>query len=181
VLNTVIQVPVGKGKRFLSGATRATEQIVGGWQIYWIGFLETGQFFGPTFSGADPSNTNSTSGRPDRLANGNLPADQRQLNHWFDPAAFARPTPGHFGNSGTNILEGPGLQQHNLTVGKTFPITERIKFTFMAAGQNIANHASFNNPASNINASNAGVISGTRMFSAIGGSRQIMLRARVTF
>ncbi|MFN7921555.1 MAG: carboxypeptidase regulatory-like domain-containing protein [Bryobacteraceae bacterium] len=181
VINSIFQVPVGKGKRVLSNAGPVAEQIVGGWQIYWTGFMETGQFFGPSFSGADPSNTNTTSGRPDRLTNGNLSTSERRLNRWFDPAAFARPVAGRFGNSGTNVLEGPGLNQHNLTIGKTFPITERIKFTFMAAAQNIANHASFNNPAANINASNVGVISGTRQFSAIGGSRQIMLRGRVTF
>ena len=181
VLNTVFQVPVGKGKKFLSNASAVTEQIAGGWQIYWIGTMETGQFFGPSFSGADPSNTNTTGGRPDRLANGNLGTDQRSLYRWFDPAAFARPTPGHFGNSGTNVLEGPGLNQQNLTIGKSFPITERVKFTFMTAAQNIFNHPSFNNPAANINASNAGVVSGTRGFSAMGGSRQIMIRGRITF
>jgi hypothetical protein len=181
VINSVWQVPVGKGKRFLSGVNSVAEQIVGGWQIYWIGFMETGQFFGATFSGADPSNTNTTSGRPDRLANGNLPADERRLNRWFDPSAFARPAAGRFGNSGTNILEGPGLLLHNLTIGKTFPLTERVRFTFMAAAQNVPNHPSFNNPAANINASNVGVVSGTRMFSAIGGARQIMIRGRVTF
>ena len=181
VVNSILQLPFGKGKKFLSGANPVLEQMVGGWQIYWIGFMETGQFFGPAFSGADPSNTNTTSGRPDRSANGNLPAGERRLNRWFDPTAFARPTPGNFGNSGTNVLEGPGLLQHNLTIGKTFPMTERIRFTLMAAAQNIANHPSFNNPASNINASNVGVVSGTRMFSAIGGSRQIMLRGRITF
>ncbi len=178
VINSIFQLPFGKGKRMLSSPHRVVEQIVGGWQLYWIAFMETGQFFGATFSGADPSNTNSTAGRADRLSNGNLPAGERRINRWFDVSAFSRPTPGRFGNAGTNILEGPGLHVHNLTLGKTFPITERLKFTFMAASQNIANHANFNNPASNINASNVGVVSGVRAFAA---GRQIMLRGRVTF
>jgi len=70
---------------------------------------------------------------------------------------------------------------HNLTLGKTFPLTERLRFTFMAAAQNIANHPNFTNPASNINATNVGVISGTRSFAAGGGARQIMLRGRIQF
>ncbi len=181
VNNVMFSVPVGKGKTFLSTASTALDHVVGGWQIYWIAFMETGQFFTPTFSGADPTGTNTTAGRADRLSNGNLPPGDRRLNRWFDIAAFARPTAGRFGNSGANVLEGPGLHLHNLTLGKTFPLTERVKFTFMAAAQNIANHANFNNPASNINASNVGVISGTRMFSAIGGARQIMLRGRIVF
>ena len=181
VINALYQLPFARGKRFLSQSNPVVEQLAGGWQLYWISFFETGQFFGPTFSGADPSNTNTSSGRPDRLANGNLPSDQRQLNRWFDASAFARPQAGRFGNSGTNILEGPGLNLVNLTLGKTFPITERVRFTFMAAAQNIANHPNFNNPASNINATNVGVISGTRLLSATGGSRQIMLRGRIQF
>jgi hypothetical protein len=181
VINSVYRLPFGKGKTFLSNAGGVAEQIVGGWQLYWISFFETGQFFTPSFSGADPSNTNTTAGRADRVANGNLPPGERRLNRWFDPAAFTRPQAGRFGNSGANVLEGPGLNLINLTLGKTFPITERMRFTFMAAAQNIANHPNFTNPASNINASNVGVISGTRLLSATGGSRQIMLRGRLQF
>jgi hypothetical protein len=154
------------------------DQLLGGWQLYWIASMETGQFFGPTFSGADPSNTNTTSGRPDRLANGNLPSDQRSIARWFDPTAFARPSAGRFGNSGTNILEGPGLHKHDLTLSKTFSIKERLRFTFMAVAQNIANHPIFSNPASNINATNVGVVSSTRAYAP---ARQIMLRGRISF
>jgi hypothetical protein len=181
VINSVYQLPFGKGKTFLTNARGVAEQMAGGWQLYWISFFETGQFFTPTFSGADPSNTNTTSGRADRIANGNLPPGERRLDRWFDPAAFTRPQPGRFGNSGANVLEGPGLNLINLTLGKTFPITERLRFTFMAVAQNIANHPNFTNPASNINASDVGVVSGTRLLSATGGSRQIMLRGRLIF
>jgi hypothetical protein len=181
VLNTIFQLPFGKGKKFLSTSNPVVEHVVGGWQLYWIAFFETGQFFGPTFSGADPSNTNTTGGRPDRIANGNLAPGERRLNRWFDPSAFTRPQAGRFGNSGTNVLEGPGLHMHNLTLGKTFPITERLRFTLMAAAQNVANHANFSNPAANINAANVGVISGTRQFAAGGGARQIMIRGRLQF
>jgi hypothetical protein len=178
VLNSVWQLPFGKGKRYMSNAPPVVDQILGGWQVYWIASMETGQFFGPTFSGADPSNTNTTSGRPDRLANGNLPSDQRSISRWFDASAFARPTPGHFGNSGTNILEGPGLHKHDVTLSKTFPIKESLRFTFMVVAQNVANHANFSNPASNINATNVGVISSTKGYAP---ARQIMLRGRISF
>jgi hypothetical protein len=179
VVNAIWQVPVGKGKRFLTNANAVVNQVLGGWQLYWVAFMETGQFFGPTFTGADPSNTNTTSGRPDRIANGNLDPSERQLNRWFDTSAFVRPPAGRFGNSGTNVLEGPGLHMHNLTLGKTFPITERLRFTFMAAAQNIANRANFNNPAANIAVPGSlGVISGTR---AAAPGRQIMLRGRLQF
>jgi outer membrane receptor protein involved in Fe transport len=179
VVNAIWQLPFGRGKRFLSNTNAVANHVLGGWQLYWVAFVETGQFFGATFSGADPSNTNTTSGRPDRIANGNLDPSERQLNRWFDTSAFVRPPAGRFGNSGTNVLEGPGLHMHNLTLGKTFSITERLRFTFMAAGQNIANRANFNNPAANISAPGSlGVISSTK---AHAPGRQIMLRGRLQF
>jgi hypothetical protein len=178
VINAVWQLPFGKGKRYMSNPHPIVNQLLGGWQLYWIAFMETGQFFGPTFSGVDPSNTNTTSGRPDRLANGNLPSDQRSIARWFDPTAFARPPAGRFGNSGTNILEGPGLHKHDVTLSKNFPITERLLFSFMVVAQNIANHPNFSNPASNINATNVGVVSSTKGYAP---ARQIMLRGRISF
>jgi hypothetical protein len=179
VLNTIWHLPFGKGRHFLSGVPGAVNQVVGGWQLYWIAFFETGQFFSPGFSGADPSNTNTSGGLPDRIANGNLPPGERQLNRWFDTSAFVRPPAGRFGNSGPNILEGPGLHLHDLTLGKTFPITERFRFTFLAACQNLMNHANFENPGANISApSTLGVVSTTRAFAP---ARQIMLRGRLEF
>ena len=75
--------------------------------------METGQFFTPSFSGSDPSNTNTVGGLPDRIANGNLPAGQRTLEHWFDASAFVVPRPGHYGNASPYSLVGPGLYVHN--------------------------------------------------------------------
>jgi hypothetical protein len=66
-------------------------------------------------------------GLPDRIANGNLPTDQRKLTRWFNPAAFAAPPAGRYGNSGVNVLEGPGLNTQHVNLVKNFKITERIK------------------------------------------------------
>jgi hypothetical protein len=179
VTNAIWRLPFGQGKRFLSSAPGIVNQVIGGWQLYWIAYFETGQFFSPSFSGSDPSNTNTSGGLPDRIGNGNLPAGERDLRRWFDASAFAVPPAGRFGNSGMNILEGPGLHVHNLTLGKTFPITERFRFTFLAAVQNLANHANFENPGANISAPSAlGVIGTTRAFAP---ARQIQLRGRIEF
>jgi len=179
VLNAVWALPFGRGKQFLSDAPGVINQVLGGWQLYWIAYMETGQFFSPVFSGADPSNTNTLSGVPDRIGNGNLPPSQRTITHWFDTSAFVRPPQGRFGNSGVNILEGPGLHEHSLTLGKTFSLTERFRFTFMAAAQNVLNHPNFDVPAANISApGSAGVVSAIRGFAP---SRQIMLRGRLDF
>jgi hypothetical protein len=179
VLNVIWNIPLGKGHRFLGGAPAVVNQIVGGWQLYWIGYFETGQFFSPSFSGSDPSNTNTSGGLPNRICNGNLPPGQRTVTHWFNPACFVVPPAGQFGNSGADVLEGPGLQLNNLTIGKTFPIHERLRFTFMVAAQNALNHPNFSNPSANISApGTVGVISSVDGFAP---ARQIMLRGRIEF
>ncbi|MDP2999674.1 MAG: TonB-dependent receptor, partial [Bryobacterales bacterium] len=76
VFNTIWTLPVGRGRKFLSSVPRVVDHVLGGWQLYWIAFMESGPFFSPSFSGSDPSNTNTSGGLPDRKANGNLPAGQ---------------------------------------------------------------------------------------------------------
>jgi hypothetical protein len=179
VLNVVWEVPVGKGRRYLSHAPAVVDHVLGGWQVYWIGYLQTGFFFTPSFSGSDPSNTNTIGGRPDRICNGNLPSSQRNVNHWFDTSCFMTPPAGRFGNSGSNFLEGPGYNMQDISVSKTFNLTERFKFTFSAAAANALNHPNFNVPSSNISApGSVGVISSVQDGAP---ARQIEVRGRIDF
>ena len=145
-------LPFGREHRFLAGAPGIIDHILGGWPLFWIAYMETGQFFTPSFSGADPSNTNTSRGLSDRIANGNLSWGQRSIRRWFDASAFVRPPAARFGNSGVNVLEGPGLYEHNLTVSTRFRIKERLSVTYMAAMQNVFNHSNFNNSSANISA-----------------------------
>lgn len=161
-INTVWYLPFGRGKQFMSNAPRLIEQTLGGWTLYYLGYLQTGSWFTPAYSGPDPSNTGTFSGLPDRIKNGNLPTSQRTIDHWFDTTAFAVPAPGRFGNSGVNILEGPGLQVHHLTVSKRHRLTERLSLQTMLAISDIFNHPNFHFPNANISApGQAGVIDST--------------------
>src|SRR5205807_2153841 len=117
-VNATWNLPFGRGRRFGATAPKIIDEALGGWMLYYLAFFQTGSWFTPSYSGSDRSNTNTVGGIPDRIADGNLPTSQRSISHWFDPSAFAPPPPGRFGNSGVNILEGPGLQVHHLTVSK---------------------------------------------------------------
>ena len=103
VSNFVYEVPVGRGRAFLSRVNRVAEFFAGGWNISGIAQLQSGLLFTPGFSGFDAANTNVTSGRPDRIADGNLAPGQRTLDRWFDASAFVLPPTGRFGNSGGNV------------------------------------------------------------------------------
>jgi hypothetical protein len=179
VVTAAWAMPFGHGKKYLASVPRPVDFALGGWQANWVGIMESGQFFTPSFSGSDPSNTNTSGGRPDRVSNGNLAASQRTLEHWFDSTAFAVPKPGHFGNASSFVLEGPGLHVHSLTVSKNFKARERVNVTFMTAIQNLFNHPTFSNPSANISSpGTVGIITSTRSYL---GARTIELRLRLRF
>ncbi|MCZ2080615.1 MAG: TonB-dependent receptor [Bryobacterales bacterium] len=185
VINAQYTLPFGRGKRFLTSAPGVVDAVLGGWQIGWISYFQGGQYFTPSFSGSDPSNTNTSGGIPDRIGDGNLPPDQRKPGRWFDANAFAPPPPGRFGNAGVAILEGPGLNLHHMSAIKEFRITERLKFVTQGMITNIFNHSHFDFPGANISVPNT-VARVTQLREGAGGRemsgpRNVQLRFRIEF
>jgi len=134
------------------------DAIAGGWKFTWISYFANGPHFSPSYSGADPSNTNTFGGLPDRICDGNLSGGSRGPDGWFDPSCFVVPEAGRFGNSGSNVLVAPGLNVHHLSLAKRFNVREPISMTFTIAASNLFNHPHFNPPRNNISASDPGVI-----------------------
>jgi hypothetical protein len=64
----------------------------------------------------------------------------------LNPAAFAVPQPGTFGNLLRNSVKGPKLIQADATVVKRFPIREALSVEFRAEIFNIFNRPNFANP-----------------------------------
>ena len=89
--------------------------------------------------------------RPDLIA-GISPYLNNDRN-FLNPAAFAIPAPGTFGNLPRNTLKGPNFQQFDLILNKRFPIREKMNVEFRTEIFNIFNHANFANPASTLNVS----------------------------
>ena len=56
--------------------------------------------------------------------------------------SFCNPLIGQFGNSGRNILRGPGINNLDMGLGKDFRLTERVGFQFRAEAFNVFNHTS---------------------------------------
>ncbi|HWQ56960.1 MAG TPA: carboxypeptidase regulatory-like domain-containing protein [Bryobacteraceae bacterium] len=179
VFNTIWRLPVGHGRKFLSSAPKIVDHVLGGWQMYWIAFMESGPFFSPSFSGSDPSNTNTSGGLPDRIKNGNLPAGERTIDRWFDASAFAVPAAGRYGNSGAFVLEGPGMHTHNVTVTKEFTIREGLKLAYMASIQNLFNRPNFGLPSSNISA--PGSVGKVSTINSVAPARDMIMRLRLDF
>jgi hypothetical protein len=160
--NAIWALPVGRGQAALSNAHPVLEALFGGWRISSIFVAQSGQFFTPSFSTFDPSNTNTIGGRPDRIASGQLASGQ-SIVHWFDAAAFKIPgcpdadpvckspaNVGRFGNSGLNVLRGPRSTNVDFSAMKYFQLTEAKRLQFRVLMTNALNHPNFSNPAANI-------------------------------
>jgi outer membrane receptor protein involved in Fe transport len=145
---------------FLKNRTDIVGQALGGWRVTSIVTAQSGFPFTPTI-GTDPANT-GTSMRPNRIGNGALP--NPTIQDWFNVAAFAVPAPFTFGNSGVNILNGPGLTDWDFGLFKDFSLgtlREGTRLEFRAEFFNFTNTPSFSNPVTNIQSSAAGKILGT--------------------
>jgi hypothetical protein len=75
-----------------------------------------------------------------------------------------------YGNSGRNILDGPGTANLNLAMMKNFRVGEQKNVQFRLESFNALNHPNFGVPNNQFNASTAGLITemaqGPRLFQA---------------
>jgi len=69
----------------------------------------------------------------------------------INPAAFATPLPGTFGDLQRNALRGPSFNQFDLVLNKRFRLTETTNIEFRTELFNIFNHANFAVPATTLN------------------------------
>jgi hypothetical protein len=152
------ELPFGKGKKYMDQGGVANG-VLGGWQVNTIVTKQTGTTI--QVSGPDSRGTGSFNMRPDCIGNARSGASNNPRSGvWLNPAAFALPA-GPFGNCGVGIYHGPGFTNVDLSVFKSFPVRESIRFEFRAEAFNAFNHADFGNPASFFPSGGFGIISST--------------------
>jgi len=72
------------------------------------------------------------------------------IGGWFNPAAYANPVTGSFGNARRNSLIGPGYSNLDLSLGKEFTLTEAIRLEIRGDAYNAFNHVNYGNPDANV-------------------------------
>ena len=148
-------------------------RYLGGWQLTGIVTLSSGNPFDIFFQ---PSTLNTgTTQRPDRVRDGRL--DSWTIDRYFDTSAFVAPAPFTFGNSGRNVLRGPGVNTWDLSVIKNTNFSDRYRLQWRTDFFNAANHPQFNPPGNTIGTPQAGRINSAR-FST---NRQIQFVLKVFF
>ncbi len=136
----------------------------------------------------DVANIGDSSSRPDRIADGTLPRGERSASRWFDTTAFVNPAATALGNSGRNILLGPGFWHLSLSLTKRVRFLENKELWFTAASENLCNHPNWANPSSSAEltvgqpafGSTSSMIGGDRAANRF-QSRNIWLRMRIMF
>jgi Carboxypeptidase regulatory-like domain/TonB dependent receptor len=151
--NFLWELPLGQGKRFMSGDNFAGRWL-GGWQFNGIVTLQTGTPFNVTANndglvdGNNPVYANCI-GDPYAGATRN-PKLYTTTGFIINPAAFSQPGPGQFGTCAPYQFYGPGIQMWDLSLFKQFKFTERYQLQFRTEFFNAFNHPNFANPNANI-------------------------------
>jgi hypothetical protein len=144
----VLPLPFGSGARFSSN-NGFVNQIIGGWQLNGIVSFNSG----PRYDVQDDngiSNINNFYGveRADLVGNPNQSTSAYPLSKLnpINPAAFADPAGGTFGNMGRNSLHADWGRNLDLSFFRAFKITDTMKFEFRAEAFNVTNTPVFAAP-----------------------------------
>jgi Carboxypeptidase regulatory-like domain len=153
----VWNLPFGEGQHWLQ-SPGLVSRIVSGWSTTGIVTAQTGFPLTVGLSG-NISSSGVGADRPNRIGYGGVSSSQRTIQHWLDPTAFSLPPAYTFGNSGRNILTGPGYVNWDLGIMKMVPLfrgRQTLQLRFEAF--NSLNHPQFSNPASDWNLATFGTI-----------------------
>lgn len=137
--------------------SRWLHALVAGWQINSMLKLYSGTPLTPQVNSFNYDSGEAK--RPDRIGPGTLPNPTPDM--WFNVTDFVRiPTGSYrFGNSGRNILIGPGRGVWDCSLMRYFTMPREHKLQLRWELFNALNHPNFNMPQKQIDVPTAGVIS----------------------
>jgi len=146
-LSWIYDIPFMRNTKGIQGA------ILGGWKYNGITTVQSGLSLSPGLSIANQG----LATRPDVVPGQSL-SYQKKVSQWFNPAAFAAPGYGFFGNAGPGIITGPGVVNFDMGLYKDFRITEHKKFQFRTEFFNVFNHTNFSGVSTTLGAGNFGQV-----------------------
>ncbi|HZL57844.1 MAG TPA: TonB-dependent receptor [Bryobacteraceae bacterium] len=148
-------LPIGHGQKFGGNMPKFLDTAIGGWNLGGTLIDQSGYPFSvasqhSTFPGgttyATYTGTNTSIGQVSEQGGGVYyftPAQVAQFTTVLTPAF-------QIGNAGRNIFRNPWFNELDMSLIKSFKITERQKVSFRAEGYNVFNHPNFGGPATNI-------------------------------
>ena len=134
------ELPFGKGRWLLNDAPKVVDMTLGGWQLTTTNRWYSGRLLQFT---------------QNLIVSGNPKLDTPTFDRWFDASVFARIPTGTTADPANTArtnpytykgLIGPGTSQTDMTLSKSFKLTERFKFEVRAEAYNAFNHLNWDNP-----------------------------------
>jgi hypothetical protein len=163
-------------------------KIFGNWQINGIFSSMSGTPFNVASAGTSVDAPGNTQTADQVLPEVKILGGVGRGNSYFDPYAFAPVTAVRFGNTGRNILRGPGVINLDASVFRDFPLTERFTLQFRAEAFNVSNTPAFNNPGATVTSATrntSGVITNLGGYTEITGAqateRQFRFALKLSF
>jgi hypothetical protein len=161
-LSTVYELPFGRGKRYL--AHGIANQVLGGWRFGAVQTYASGTPIGltqnnplPIFNGQDRPTITTYSGWRAPTKSGSFDPN---ADNFFNKAVFPTQSTYLFGNStryNPLLRTFPGFNE-DVSLGKSFNLTESKHLDFRAEAFNLLNRTVFGNPDSNLNSKTFGVV-----------------------
>lgn len=139
---------------------------LGEWELSAIYTMQSGRAF--SINGGNGNNNSGALVYGDRadlvpgaIVRTHQGSKQQWLNQYFITAAFQQNASGTFGNTGRNLLQGPGINYSDAAVMKNWTAYERFKVQFRWELFNVFNHANFGQPDANQSSGTYGCITAT--------------------
>jgi hypothetical protein len=152
-VSLVAEIPVGRGRTYMSDASPVMDAIIGGWQFNTNTIIQSGLPFNVTYrdAGAD---RDTGPNRPDLVGDTDGAGNRDQ---WFNStpigssgSAFGRPARGSFGDLPRNSLRGPGYWRVDASWFKHIRFGETRGLELRVEVVNLFNHVNLGNPDSEI-------------------------------
>ncbi len=172
------ELPFGRGRAYANGLSRPADAVVGGWALSGVFNFESGLPFTPYYVNSPTILNSPIYDRPNLIGNPHVAHPNR--NEWYNPAAYADPAQYTFGDAGRNSLMGPGYGEVDLSLTKSFVITERTHLDLKWDVFNALNRVNLAQPtgdgAAFVDVGNAGQIT-----SIVDFRRRMQLGLHLTF
>jgi hypothetical protein len=152
-VNFIYDLPI-----FRTSQNHLLKSTIGGWQVSGIVTLSSGLPINPQLTGGQAGNAlpNATN-RPDQIGSVSYP---HTVGEWFNTAAFVDPAVGSFGDAKHNSLRGPGRDNWNLSLFKSFVLSEArgSRLELRVESFNTWNHTEFDQVSNGLGSSNFGQV-----------------------
>ncbi len=168
VISYVLDLPFGRGKKYLSDASGVKDKLVGGWGIDGVTVFQKG--FPLVFSNSVANYTTlfGAGSRPNFTSGckkGSPASGRARLGEWFNTACFSAPADFTFGNEARvdPSLRSSGVNNFDFSLFKRtrFGPDEKLGLEFRTEFFNLFNRTQFAPPNTSFGSSTFGVVSST--------------------